>query len=83
MGPQLDSCGKIVPIFTKPPVPGLQWGRNLTVAESICRDASGRAAGRLQWGRNLTVAERAWTAYMVLFAFGQLQWGRNLTVAER
>ena len=36
---------------------GLQWGRNLTVAEGarvLCRGGGGR---KLQWGRNLTVAE--------------------------
>ena len=35
----------------------LQWGRNLTVAEGLCRKCYRWATKELQWGRNLTVAE--------------------------
>ena len=36
MGPQLDSCGRVTgPGDAAPPVPTLQWGRNLIVAEGL------------------------------------------------
>ena len=40
MGPQLDSCGRVFVYPDAGPYVGLQWGRNLIVAEGI------RAAGR-------------------------------------
>ena len=58
MGPQLDSCGKVCPRCRDPRYPLLQWGRNLTVAESRVRAEHLAARRELQWGRNLTVAER-------------------------
>ena len=33
MGPQLDSCGRMMPSRYDEVQDGLQWGRNLTVAE--------------------------------------------------
>ena len=33
MGPQLDSCGRPIRIAKERNDSGLQWGRNLTVAE--------------------------------------------------
>ena len=60
----------------------LQWGRNLTVAESPNPNSHTPICERLQWGRNLTVAES--TAYRFTRTVRPaLQWGRNLTVAER
>ena len=35
MGPQLDSCGRSGSRTATGPSSGLQWGRNLTVAEGI------------------------------------------------
>ena len=37
MGPQLDSCGRGGTAGMIPEDPGLQWGRNLTVAEGLVR----------------------------------------------
>ena len=58
MGPQLDSCGKGERTAhpTQKPLE-LQWGRNLTVAESMGRSPWPSLYWWLQWGRNLTVAE--------------------------
>ena len=60
---------------------GLQWGRNLTVAEGDRNVLDVRASARLQWGRNLTVAEGSYTCAVNNLP-AALQWGRNLTVAE-
>ena len=60
---------------------GLQWGRNLTVAEGGMRLRVRCSRALLQWGRNLTVAE----GENLTSGTGprrELQWGRNLTVAE-
>ena len=58
MEPQLEGCGK------RPAMPGhhvkkgLQWSRNLRVAESTARASCTASAATLQWSRNLRVAER-------------------------
>ena len=62
MGPQLDSCGRLLTARPASPSRGtvaLQWGRNLIVAEGRSRHAGGRKkmTYQLQWGRNLIVAE--------------------------
>ena len=58
MGPQLDSCGRVLVEFSgEPNLIVLQWGRNLIVAEGDYRKAYPEVFGRLQWGRNLIVAE--------------------------
>ena len=57
MGPQLDSCGRLIGHFLTPDEIRLQWGRNLTVAEGLSPIVSPAADMPLQWGRNLTVAE--------------------------
>ena len=63
------------------PVVVLQWGRDLSVAETRAGVRRGLGPGALQWGRDLSVAETdlrsaraAWKA--------KLQWGRDLSVAE-
>ena len=58
MGPQLDSCGRRSAYdgFHHGAV-GLQWGRNLTVAEGPLSKGAVWPVNALQWGRNLTVAE--------------------------
>ena len=66
---------------------GLQWGRNLPVAEmSLSRCGtfrSRRRASELQWGRNLPVAEIRGAREASPRAIKlPLQWGRNLPVAE-
>ena len=59
MGPQLVRCGKVREVFTPQLRESLlQWGRNLFVAESVCRIPKPAKVYMLQWGRNLFVAER-------------------------
>ena len=57
MGPQLVRCGKLAARTMTGVTSGLQWGRNLFVAESVYRRPDTTALGYLQWGRNLFVAE--------------------------
>ena len=60
MGPQLDSCGRSLKAAADELNAGLQWGRNLTVAEGSPQPrAPALPRHWLQWGRNLTVAEGA------------------------
>ena len=58
MGPQPFGCGRsaYIParICSKH---GLQWGRNLSVAEGATSRRRPMGSGQLQWGRNLSVAE--------------------------
>ena len=82
MGPQLDSCGRLVDLGMFVPHPlMLQWGRNLTVAEGGFSAQSWTRRLLLQWGRNLTVAEGK-SSTSTSTTRKRLQWGRNLTVAE-
>ena len=59
----------------------LQWGRDLSVAETRTSLPSWGALSPLQWGRDLSVAEtgmtRGWRSEP-----SSLQWGRDLSVAE-
>ena len=82
MGPQLDSCGwHDEAAANRATMAGLQWGRNLTVADGYCRKVGLAPFGQLQWGRNLTVADGG-SMRAAAAASGPLQWGRNLTVAD-
>ena len=42
MGPQLDSCGRSAAAEKNSPLPQLQWGRNLIVAEGLQRSVPAR-----------------------------------------
>ena len=45
-------------MLKSPPLPVLQWGRDLTVADRSALEAmAGREPIPLQWGRDLTVAD--------------------------
>ena len=58
----------------------LQWGRDLSVADTGRSKESSTWRYRLQWGRDLSVADTGsstWTRYWPL-----LQWGRDLSVAD-
>ena len=58
MGPRPDGRGESVPALNPNSVVALQWGRDLTVAESSRHWALHAWRSVLQWGRDLTVAER-------------------------
>ena len=81
MGPQLDSCGKTYALNQKPVRFELQWGRNLTVAESgdgrVGRDDHHVASMGPQLDSCGKDTLKAMPANNRM-----LQWGRNLTVAE-
>ena len=59
MGPQPFGCGRMAKhwiVYSKKT--GLQWGRNLSVAEGALQwTRTGNGPTTLQWGRNLSVAE--------------------------
>ena len=57
MEPQLEGCGKGNASAIVSLLPGLQWSRNLRVAESAGASAGAAVAKMLQWSRNLRVAE--------------------------
>ena len=57
MGPRLDSRGNLAAGSKYTAITGLQWGRDLIVAETIVDHVGTWAAGQLQWGRDLIVAE--------------------------
>ena len=63
MGPQHESCGKPPVLPTALGEIGLQWGRNMRVAESIEWTEAVRVLKGLQWGRNMRVAESRNVAY--------------------
>ena len=59
MGPRPDGRGEATGSDTTQPTgPKLQWGRDLTVAESYQANPPTADVPQLQWGRDLTVAER-------------------------
>ena len=60
---------------------GLQWGRDLSVAEGCWSISDSRRLPMLQWGRDLSVAEGHGRALSFLTGT-TLQWGRDLSVAE-
>jgi hypothetical protein len=65
MGPRLNSRGDMIIATPRVSVNGLQWGRDLIVAET---GASSRHRGKkrsLQWGRDLIVAETSMTSAAV------------------
>ena len=82
MGPQLDSCGRLLHAAgAAGPMPA-SMGPQLDSCGRIhseCRVAI--ISMELQWGRNLTVAEGN-KLDLSLPRRHVLQWGRNLTVAE-
>ena len=57
MGPQLDSCGRVLKFLGNKLGRTLQWGRNLIVAEGNQNGGPTQFQAKLQWGRNLIVAE--------------------------
>ena len=63
------------------PTSVLQWGRNLSVAETAWFPLTNATSSSLQWGRNLSVAETAFVGSDSPCS-NWLQWGRNLSVAE-
>ena len=83
MGPRLVSRGKALSIalLTSSDF-GLQWGRDLLVAESKYDQGEIEALAKLQWGRDLLVAESCGGLTSAVI-FLLLQWGRDLLVAER
>ena len=63
MGPQPFGCGRSMAKDMLHGKHGLQWGRNLSVAEGGVVGTARRPKSPLQWGRNLSVAEGAARAY--------------------
>ena len=59
----------------------LQWGRDLSIAESSRRPSSHRLSHQLQWGRDLSIAESA-SVSRPASRSRVLQWGRDLSIAE-
>ena len=58
MGPRsFDRGEKVVTVSLNAHIPALQWGRDLSTAESSCCQRARRATARLQWGRDLSTAE--------------------------
>ena len=60
----------------------LQWGRDLSVAETIASTPQSPDPPVLQWGRDLSVAETGTRHRLIWRAKNVLQWGRDLSVAE-
>ena len=82
MGPQHDSCGRLVPFVARFPLAYLQWGRNMIVAEgAVPLQVNWPLLVGLQWGRNMIVAEGGVSAVETDID-DILQWGRNMIVAE-
>ena len=81
MGPRPFGRGRPGAGCGRRPGAGLQWGRDLSVAEGGPERARHRSINQLQWGRDLSVAEGGARPLMKLPTF-QLQWGRDLSVAE-
>ena len=81
MGPQPFGCGRKNICICQVIFRGLQWGRNLSVAEGETPPQTAGSRRRLQWGRNLSVAEGATRSSRAASGL-PLQWGRNLSVAE-
>ena len=59
----------------------LQWGRDLSVAETSLWSLTMLRKLRLQWGRDLSVAETR-PPLSCCAPASSLQWGRDLSVAE-
>ena len=58
MGPRSLDRGILSPIGRRPVISALQWGRDLSIAESLPSGRYARPlAPRLQWGRDLSIAE--------------------------
>ena len=81
MGPQLDSCGRAPSDGRDSSYPGLQWGRNLIVAEGVVALVDRAQAGYASMGPQLDSCGRPESAKEAK-PTGMLQWGRNLIVAE-
>ena len=69
---------------SQPPAarPSLQWGRDLSVAETYDVTISPPSSLTLQWGRDLSVAETVTATWRTSDGSPRLQWGRDLSVAE-
>ena len=59
----------------------LQWGRDLSIAETVCFTLFRGLQCALQWGRDLSIAETVRAIYMEP-GIERLQWGRDLSIAE-
>ena len=57
MGPRPFGRGRLAMLERRPEQVGLQWGRDLSVAEGPCASAGILTPAMLQWGRDLSVAE--------------------------
>ncbi len=70
MGPRPFGRGNALRVLHSTSDMGLQWGRDLSVAEmrsSIFRNQSGRFP--LQWGRDLSVAEMMGSVFSCMLSF--------------
>ena len=81
MGPQLDSCGKVSAMLTTPRAIGLQWGRNLIVAERRGLHVNYPTC-EASMGPQLDSCGKFCGLYVRVEERHALQWGRNLIVAE-
>ena len=59
----------------------LQWGRDLSIAETVLRQLRPIGIAVLQWGRDLSIAETRETPKRARRVV-ELQWGRDLSIAE-
>ncbi len=60
---------------------GLQWGRDVSVAEVLCPWSIATRRASLQWGRDVSVAE-VLGRLLLASGYTTLQWGRDVSVAE-
>ena len=60
----------------------LQWGRDLSIAESKKVGRGIKKHWKLQWGRDLSIAERPPSPCPHQSTTESLQWGRDLSIAE-
>ena len=60
----------------------LQWGRDLSAAETCTGRRQSRNPMRLQWGRDLSAAETPLSVSDQTIGEAELQWGRDLSAAE-
>ncbi len=82
MGPRPFSRGDLVVQLKDGAFVGwLQWGRDLSVAETRHSGTAAASTYTLQWGRDLSVAETS-SKSSSGSGSSSLQWGRDLSVAE-
>src|SRR5579885_3044275 len=81
MGPRSGDRGNPGRSGWNHPAAGLQWGRDLEIAEISASASMRTTASLLQWGRDLEIAEMPLRAVHSLDDH-RLQWGRDLEIAE-